>query len=224
MEDAKDDPEVLHFVIKVYPDGEFTSLLASTFEKQSVVDVNISSPRGLFDPFVFLHGVGVLVMLAAGSGLTPMLEVIRFLRDRRRSFPVSNVTLMFFCNNPEEIICKSELDQCSEAFREWFRVTYVLSKAPNDSELSNVCEFTGRVSSDLLQKYFEKYPVNVSGEWSLAKTLICGSHGFNSAAKQYAKIIIVLNVLNLLNYLIVHRSLCSQKTLAVDSTSGIFVF
>ncbi|OXA51925.1 Cytochrome b5 reductase 4 [Folsomia candida] len=200
----------LHFIIKIYPDGQFTSLLENLLsktkeqeiEKESEIDVEIGFPRGNFDTF-FLHNISnTLCLLAGGSGITPFVRIIQYLYHRRASIPIKHVVLLFFNETFEDVIWAKEwqdLAKENESPSSWFHFYPVISKPV---ELSSE-EWTGRVSIKLFEQCIQDCIPSASTKDGESKAIICGSYGFNAACKEVLK---------------------QQTVLDIDDPSGIFIF
>lgn len=102
-----------------------------------------------------IHGEGVsrnrwreLGLVAAGTGLAPLLQVARTLladADER-----TRISLVFANRNVGDILMKTELDALASAHPERFRVHYVLSSPPTDGSWQGG---VGRVSKKDLEKH-----------------------------------------------------------------------
>jgi cytochrome-b5 reductase len=68
-------------------------------------------------------------MIAGGTGITPMLRVIRAIIRGRASGDRTEVDLIFANVNPEDILLKEDLDQLAREDK-GFRVHYVLNNPP----------------------------------------------------------------------------------------------
>jgi cytochrome-b5 reductase len=92
--------------------------------------VRIKGPRGamVYTP----NMVRRLGMIAGGTGITPMLQIIRaIVRDRPRNGgdDRTEVDLIFANVNREDILLKEDLDQLAQEDPA-FRVYYVLNNSP----------------------------------------------------------------------------------------------
>ncbi|XP_068188492.1 cytochrome b5 reductase 4 [Antennarius striatus] len=115
----------IYLLIKVYPDGVFTPYLNSL---PIGAHISISGPEGTFS-LRPLRDVTHLYLLAAGTGLTPMVRLIRSALQDIES--IRKVKLLFFNRREEDILCRCELDELAAA-KESFEVEHVLSE-PCDS-------------------------------------------------------------------------------------------
>lgn len=128
------------FIIKIYPNGQMGTYLKN---------LPIGSMVGLRGPtghvkyanngqFFLTKGgkeaaktVKNVGMIAGGSGLTPMLQIIRHVAQRREVNKNINMALIFGNRTEKDIICREELEQISATdtnFHLWFTLD-----APTDA-------------------------------------------------------------------------------------------
>ena len=82
-----------------------------------------------------------IVLLAAGSGITPMIAILRFIDDRCLG---TDVTLLYTVRTERDIIFRADIERLKDSLRS-FRCTIVLTQ-PNPGWTGS----TGRIGSDLL--------------------------------------------------------------------------
>ncbi|XP_037276749.2 NADH-cytochrome b5 reductase 3 [Rhipicephalus microplus] len=102
-------------------------------------DVQIRGPRGMFvyeghGTFVTALGdrlppVQKLGLIAAGSGVTPMLQLLRSIFAD--STDCTLVRMIDVNHSPSEIIACSELDDYARTYSSTFRICHVLSEVPS---------------------------------------------------------------------------------------------
>ncbi len=68
-------------------------------------------------------------MIAGGTGITPMLQIIRAVIRGRPTGDVTEIDLIFANVNKEDILLKEDLDQLAKEDK-GFRVYYVLNNPP----------------------------------------------------------------------------------------------
>lgn len=68
-------------------------------------------------------------MIAGGTGITPMLQIIKAVIRGRASGDTTEVDLIFANVNPEDILLKEDLDELARTDK-GFRVHYVLNNPP----------------------------------------------------------------------------------------------
>ena len=68
-------------------------------------------------------------MIAGGTGITPMLQIIRAVIRGRKAGDTTEVDLIFANVNKEDILLQEDLDQLAKEDK-GFRVYYVLNNPP----------------------------------------------------------------------------------------------
>ncbi|KAH9874170.1 NADH-cytochrome b5 reductase [Plenodomus lingam] len=147
-----------HFdlLIKSYPTGNISKYVANL----KIGDkMRVRGPKGamVYTP----NMVRRFGMIAGGTGITPMLQVIKAILRGRASGDRTEVDLLFANVNAEDILLKDELDALA-AQDDKFRVHYVLNNPP-----PGWTGATGFVTQDLIE---EKLPAPAPD----VKILICG--------------------------------------------------
>lgn len=115
-----------HFdlLIKSYPTGNISKYMAGLGVGQSI---RVRGPKGAFKytPNMVRH----FGMVAGGTGITPMLQVVRAIIRGRATGDRTEVDLIFANVTPQDILLKEDLDALA-AEDKGFRVHYVLDKPP----------------------------------------------------------------------------------------------
>jgi len=125
------DEDQGHFdlLIKSYPTGNISKYMAQMKIGQNI---NVKGPKGAM---VYTPGlVRRFGMIAGGTGITPMLQIIRAIirgRPRNRGNDTTQVDLIFANVNKEDILLKDDLDKLA-AEDDGFRVYYVLNNPPQN--------------------------------------------------------------------------------------------
>ncbi|XP_051880401.1 cytochrome b5 reductase 4 isoform X2 [Pristis pectinata] len=110
----------IYLMIKIYPTG----LLTPIIDKLQIGDsVSLSSPDGNFK-CTQLKGMTELILLAAGTGFTPMIKLISF--TLKISY-FRKIRLMFFNKEEKDILWKDQLDNLTSKDKR-FEVEYILSE------------------------------------------------------------------------------------------------
>jgi len=89
--------------------------------------IRVKGPKGAFvyTPNMVRH----FGMIAGGTGITPMLQVVRAIIRGRAAGDTTQVDLIFANVTPQDILLKEDLDALA-AEDKGFRVHYVLDKPP----------------------------------------------------------------------------------------------
>uniref|UniRef100_H3CBJ7 Cytochrome b5 reductase 4 n=1 Tax=Tetraodon nigroviridis TaxID=99883 RepID=H3CBJ7_TETNG len=164
----------LFLMVKVYPDGVFSSYLSALHIVENPGDrVLVSGPEGAFS-LRPLRDVTHLYLLAAGTGLTPMTRLISLATQEMENIS-RKTTLLFFNRGEEDILWRGELDQLA-ADNPRFQVEYILSE-PSDGWRGR----RGRVDGALLQD------VLLRPDGSRCFVCVCGPTAFTELTLRLAK-------------------------------------
>jgi len=133
----------LTFMIKIYPDGALTPVL----DKLSVGDtISVSECTGNFKRNR-LKEASKVFMIAAGTGFTPMIRLLRYyLVDKKTE--CNFVKLLFANRREEDILWKEHIEDLAQREKK-FRATYILSEPPCDTWSG----LSGRVTKEILQTF-----------------------------------------------------------------------
>lgn len=138
------DEQPGHFdlLIKSYPTGNISKHFASLAVGQTI---RVRGPKGAFTytPNMVRH----FGMIAGGTGITPMLQVIKAIIRGRKAGDRTEVDLIFANVTTQDILLKEDLDSLA-AEDKGFRVHYVLDKPP-EGWTGGV----GYVTADMLSVY-----------------------------------------------------------------------
>lgn len=156
-------------LIKAYAQGNISKYLAELKVGQTM---KVRGPKGamVYTPNMCRH----IGMIAGGTGITPMLQIIKAIirnRPRNGGNDTTKVDLIFANVNPDDILLQEELEKLVKE-DEGFRVYYVLNNPP-EGWTSGV----GFVTPDMIK---ERLPAPASD----IKVLICGPPPMVSAMKK----------------------------------------
>jgi len=163
------DPGYFDLLIKSYPTGNISKHLAG----MKIGDkMNVKGPKGamVYTPNMVKH----FGMIAGGTGITPMLQVVRAIIRGRKSGDRTKVDLIFANVNEEDILLKDDLDQLAREDKD-FNVYYVLNNPP-----AKWSGGVGFVTADMMK---ERLPAPSKD----SKILICGPPPMVSAMKKAAE-------------------------------------
>ena len=152
----------LRVAIKKVAGGAFSNWAADHLTPSSVIDV--MPPQGSFHiplaPNVARH----VVAFAAGSGITPMLSIIKTMLLAE---PLTRVTLVYGNRSSGSVMFKEELEDLKDSFLARFNLVWVMSRESQDIEL-----FNGRIdyqkTSELLTRWIDPAGIDAA--------FICGPH------------------------------------------------
>lgn len=119
-------PGYVDFLIKSYPTGNISKYMASLAVGQTI---RMRGPKGAFvyTPNMVRH----FGMVAGGTGITPMLQVIRAIIRGRPTGDKTQVDLIYANVTESDILLREDLDSLAKE-DSGFRVHYVLDKPPAD--------------------------------------------------------------------------------------------
>ncbi|MET7996681.1 1,2-phenylacetyl-CoA epoxidase subunit PaaE [Amycolatopsis sp. NPDC005232] len=153
--------------VRLVPEGVFSSWLVQDVRPGDVVEV--SAPTGTFTPDLTAGGHHVLI--AAGSGITPVLSIVASLL----ATPDATVTVLYGNRRTDTVMFADELADLKDRYPARLELIHVLSREPREAEL-----FTGRLDADKLRALFGSLvPVE-----SVAHFWLCGPFGMVTGAQE----------------------------------------
>ncbi|CAL3970754.1 hypothetical protein PZA11_007189 [Diplocarpon coronariae] len=161
-------PGFFDLLIKSYPTGNISKYMASLMVGQTI---KVRGPKGamVYTPNMVRH----FGMIAGGTGITPMLQIIRAVIRGRPTGDVTKIDLIFANVNQEDILLKEDLDQLAAEDKD-FNVHYVLNNPPENWDGG-----VGFVTPEMITKWLPKAARDV-------KLLLCGPPPMISAMKKSA--------------------------------------
>ncbi len=107
-----------------------------------------------------------LIMFAGGSGITPMMSIIKSILSQE---PESICSLIYCNRDVDSVIFKAELDRLQTVDEGRLHVIYILDNAP-----MNWQGYSGLLNHEMLKKLIERIP-----DWGIEKSsyLMCGPEG-----------------------------------------------
>ncbi|KAM8711988.1 hypothetical protein ACLKA7_012496 [Drosophila subpalustris] len=154
------------FLIKYYENGAVSKQLHQLHPGDTV---QLSLPRGNFN-LSKLEAHRNILLLAAGSGLTPILSLLQPLLKRQTN-RIERLHLLYFNKTASDIWLRNKL-LALQASDERFSCSHILSQTTEKPQFQ-----TGRICQELLAPLFEK---QITERFSYVA--ICGPTGFNTAA------------------------------------------
>ncbi|XP_068754807.1 cytochrome b5 reductase 4-like isoform X2 [Montipora capricornis] len=140
LDEREHDGRRFYLMIKIYPDGTLTPTL-------SAIDVGdilqISDYSGDFKESRLIEARDI-ILIAGGTGLTPMIRLIRRAVLENSSTETS-VKLLFANNQEKDILWKQQLNEMVETASQRFQVYYTVSQPTPEWD-----GYEGRVSLEML--------------------------------------------------------------------------
>ncbi|TPX15286.1 uncharacterized protein E0L32_004563 [Thyridium curvatum] len=160
-----DQPGSFDLLIKTYPQGNMTQHLASMTVGQSI---RARGPKGNFT--YTSNMVRRLGMIAGGTGITPMLQIIDAIMRGRESGDQTEIDLIYANVTVEDILQSVILDKHAED--PGIRVHYVLDRPPEGWDGG-----IGYVTADMITRW-------LPGPAPDIKILLCGPPPMVAALKR----------------------------------------
>lgn len=128
--------------------------------------IKVMEPMGQFVTEYKKDNKRHLILFAGGSGITPMMSIIKSIIDQE---PDSIVSLIYCNRDIDSIIFKDELEKLQTTFEGRLHVIHILDNAP-----MNWQGYSGLLNKEMLSKLVERIP-----DWGNEKTthLMCGPEG-----------------------------------------------
>jgi cytochrome-b5 reductase len=162
-----------HFdlLIKSYPTGNISKHVASLRIGDTL---KVKGPKGamVYEP----NMVRRIGMIAGGTGITPMLQMIRAIVRGRASGDKTEVDLIFANVNREDILLKEDLDALAKE-DPLFRIYYVLNNPPEG--------WTGGIGFVTAEMIKERLPAPAED----IKILVCGPPPMVNAMKKACEVL-----------------------------------
>ncbi|KAL5614789.1 hypothetical protein BROUX41_004878 [Berkeleyomyces rouxiae] len=161
-------PGYVDLLIKSYPTGNISKHMATLAVGQTI---RVRGPKGAFvyTPNMVRH----FAMIAGGTGITPMLQIIKAISRGRQAGDITEVDLIFANVTPQDILLKEDLDELVASDNK-IRVHYVLDRPP-EGWTGGV----GYVTPEMMEKLLPKPAKD-------CKLLLCGPPPMTSGCKKAA--------------------------------------
>lgn len=131
-------------LVKTYPSGTISVFLA---EMKVGEYADFKGPRGTFE--YALNAYKSIGMIAGGTGITPMYQVIRHILEDPAD--KTSVGLIYANDNEDDILLRKELEALAAEHPDRFKIWYTLANPP-----SKWAYDTGFVTPDMIAKHCPK--------------------------------------------------------------------
>jgi len=150
--------------VKRVDDGLMSNWLPDNLKPGQTIKV--MEPMGQFTTEFKKENKRHLIMFAGGSGITPMMSIIKSTLNQE---PDSICSLIYCNRDIDSIIFKITLEHMQTEFEGRLHVVHVLDNAP-----MNWQGLSGLLNPEMLKRLFERVP-----DWGIDKTtyLMCGPEG-----------------------------------------------
>jgi ring-1,2-phenylacetyl-CoA epoxidase subunit PaaE len=158
----------LRVAVKRLDGGAFSTWVLDGL--QAGAELEVLPPAGRFGPAVNASRTRKYGLVAAGSGITPVLSIAWSVLDVE---PTSEVVLVYGNRTSGDVMFLEELADLKDRFPDRLQVLHVLSREEQESEL-----LSGRIDRERLQRLFDTLLTGVD-EWYL-----CGPFGMVTDGRQ----------------------------------------
>lgn len=144
MANAPDDGRRIELIIKELPEGRFSHVLA-----QSLAEGDPLAVRGPYGQFKVQEGSAPIVMVAGGSGMAPILSMLRFLGAERSS---REIVFYYGVRSANDLICSAEIASIATTlpgFRYVPAIAHPDESGDWDGEVGLVTDALERLSGNL---------------------------------------------------------------------------
>lgn len=163
---SDDDRGFFDLMIKTYPNGNISKYV-STLKVGDPIEVKGPKGQMRYSPDLCRH----IGMIAGGSGITPMLQIIRAMAKNPND--KTRIDLIYANVKEGDILLREELDELAQKHPDRFSVQYFLNEPPEAWTYGS-----GFVSKDAIEERFPK-PAND------IKVLLCGPPPMVNAMKKH---------------------------------------
>ncbi|WP_114417084.1 1,2-phenylacetyl-CoA epoxidase subunit PaaE [Marinospirillum perlucidum] len=163
----------LRVAIKKVPGGRFSTFANEQLKAGQTLDV--MPPQGNFYTQLDPKREGQYLAVAAGSGITPILSIIKTTLE---SEPKSSFTLFYGNRATAATLFREELEDLKNRYMERFNLVFVFTREQQDIELYN-----GRIDSDKCEALFDRW-LQVE---QLDAAFICGPQAMTETVSESLK-------------------------------------
>jgi ring-1,2-phenylacetyl-CoA epoxidase subunit PaaE len=163
----------LRVAIKKVDGGLFSTWANENLKKGS--QIQVMTPMGNFSPELSKENKKNYLLVAAGSGITPVISIARSILDTE---PNSEVNLIYGNRWFNTIIFREELEDLKDRFLGKFRVFHVLSAEPSDIPL-----FHGRIDTEKCRGFNGTF-IDFK---SMNEVFVCGPEPMIRAVSEYSE-------------------------------------
>ncbi|KAH0427783.1 hypothetical protein CcaCcLH18_09489 [Colletotrichum camelliae] len=157
----------LELVIRCYPDGLLTGKYLANVEVGE--EVLFRGPKGAMR---YSRGLTKKIgMLAGGTGITPMYQLIRAICEDDRD--TTEISLIYANRSEADILLRDELEAFARRYPKNFKLHYLLDTPPEG--------WTGGVGYVTQEMMAERFPAPAGKD---SKIMLCGPPGMVNAAKK----------------------------------------
>jgi len=163
----------LKVVVKQIPTGKFSNYAATHLKAGDKIDV--AKPTGTFLLETKADNSKKYVLIAAGSGITPIIAILKTVLSEE---PSSSVDLFYGNRNQTNTIFKSELDALKTTYGDRLALHYIFSGEKGESRFH-----TGRIEGRKIRRMFKRQ----SPIANVNEVFICGPQEMTADIRKVLK-------------------------------------
>jgi len=160
----------LRVAVKQVADGQFSTWANQQLKVGQQIDV--MPPQGNFTSTLDTDHAGEYLLIAAGSGITPILSIAASMLETEAA---SKVTLVYGNRATSSVIFREQLEDLKNIYMQRLNVIYVMSREQQDIDL-----FNGRINGDKIDHLLSQWvhPDRIS------ECFICGPEDMSKDCQQ----------------------------------------
>ncbi|MGN6476869.1 MAG: 2Fe-2S iron-sulfur cluster-binding protein [Flavipsychrobacter sp.] len=158
--------EMPEIMIKRIPDGVFSNYVVDNIE--SIIEWEVNGPSGNFCVSREVVNKAPIVLVAAGSGITPILSMLKYYLH----YSDKEVILFYGTRSADEILYYDKIELLRQEFGSRFSVFYFLSQGKSTKTKDHFIQ--GRISKLAFKKLLKE---NLADGITNAHYYVCGPEG-----------------------------------------------
>ena len=166
---CSDTQEDMSIAIKKIDQGQFSTWANAHLKAGDVLEV--MPPQGVFFQKAAKAGGQNYLGFAAGSGITPILSIVKSVLNRQAE---ATFTLVYGNRSWKQTMFSEQSMDLKDRFKERLQLVNIFSRELNDSEI-----FNGRIDADKLQQLFQANLISAEADHCFA----CGPEEMMTAVE-----------------------------------------
>ncbi|WP_425918761.1 1,2-phenylacetyl-CoA epoxidase subunit PaaE [Acinetobacter sp. TSRC1-2] len=166
---CSDTREDMSIAIKKIDQGQFSAWANDHLKAGDVLEV--MPPQGVFFQKAAKVGGQHYLAFAAGSGITPILSIVKSVLNRQ---PEATFTLVYGNRSWKQTMFSEQIMDLKDRFKERLQLVNIFSRELNDSDI-----FNGRIDADKLQQLFRANLISAEADHCFA----CGPEEMMAAVE-----------------------------------------
>ncbi|WP_213686909.1 1,2-phenylacetyl-CoA epoxidase subunit PaaE [Acinetobacter sp. WY4] len=166
---CSDTQEDMSIAIKKIDQGQFSTWANAHLKAGDVLEV--MPPQGVFFQKAAKAGGQNYLGFAAGSGITPILSIVKSVLNRQAE---ATFTLVYGNRSWKQTMFSEQIMDLKDRFKERLQLVNIFSRELNDSDI-----FNGRIDADKLQQLFQANLISAEADHCFA----CGPEEMMTAVE-----------------------------------------